>query len=135
MHQLDFRAQQRHAGVASPTASRMGVLILKPDGTIERADAMAEHMFGYAADELRGARVAELFPVLSGKPLVEAGGARLASRLAYLCRCGGAFLGVRKDGTALRASLCPSLVKPGPEARVRLIAHYVEEPARRRVLS
>lgn len=135
MHQLHFRAQEQRAGVASQPASRTGVLTLTPDGIIERADATAEHMFGYSADELTGARVAQLFPALSNKPLVEAGGARLASRLAYLCRCGGAFLGVRKDGTSFRASLCPSVVRPGRETRVRLIAHCVEEPSRRRAVS
>lgn len=103
-----------------------GVLVMNTGGVISLCDTGAESLFGYLARELEGVAISGLFPYLLGRRLVSERGDSIDSHIAYLCRCSGAFSGVRRNGTVFPASVCLNLVWPQHEPLLRMIVQHAE---------
>lgn len=120
------RAREATRAMSEEWHAEPGVLVMNTDGVIRRCDAGAEDLFGYQSCELVGVSVSGLFPYLFGRRLVSEGGDSIDSHIAYLCRCSGAFRGVRRDGTIFPASVCLNLVWPQQEPLLRMIVQRAD---------
>ncbi|MEW5890518.1 MAG: PAS domain-containing protein [Pseudomonadota bacterium] len=121
--QLLRHPERRPSVMAGGWDSEPAVLVMNTDGVIVQCDEAAERMFGYLSGELEGVPVSGLLPDLGGKRLVGQGSASIDSRLAYRCRCCGAFRAVRRDGSEFPTQLCLNIVRPADQHLVRMIVH------------
>lgn len=85
-------------------------LAVDADGVICHGNTAARHLFGYRTRELLGKHVSLLLPKLAATELF--GGDQFNSRLAYLCRCGPVFEGVRHDGLRFDCELFLNVLGP-----------------------
>jgi protein-histidine pros-kinase len=124
--QLLRRREQTPLVKAGEWDPEPAVIVMNTDGVIIQCDEEAERMFGYQPHELEGVPVGGLLPDLDGKRLVGQGSASIDSRLAYRCRCGGAFRAVRRDGSEFPTHLCLNVVRPADRHLVRMIVHSAQ---------
>lgn len=81
------------------------IIVMSPDGTIERFNSMAEEMFGYEADEIIGKDVSLLMPWPDNQRHDNYVKRYMLSGQAHIIGNGREIQAVRRDGTEFTAHL------------------------------
>jgi PAS domain S-box-containing protein len=105
----------------------IAMLITDPQGKITLVNSQAEHLFGYAKDELVGQELAILFPKELQARYAEHSKAYVQDPQWRPVRTGGEFTAVRKDGRRIPVEISLSAVQTSDGLRISSVISDITE--------